>query len=50
MHICMYIYIYMYIRFKKSKIYIKTFSELLRYVNFGAVAACRVFACESYAV
>ena len=26
------------------------FSELLRYVNFGAVAACRVFECESYAI
>ena len=64
------IYIYIYILFKKSKIFIKTFktlvhvsitrsssgsfhcsllklqfktfSELLRYVNFDAVTACRV--------
>ena len=28
----------------------KIFGELLRYVNFGAVAACRVFVCESYVV
>ena len=69
------IYIYIYILFKKSKIYIKTlkkllhvsitrsssgsilssllnlkfktFSELLRYVNFGALVACHVFVCES---
>ena len=26
------------------------FSELIRYVNFGAVAACRVFVYESYTV
>ena len=31
------------------KLQFKTFSELLHYVNFGAVAACRVFVCESYA-
>ena len=33
-----------------ATVIIKTFSELLLYVNFGAVAACRVFVCESYAV
>ena len=33
-----------------AKVIIKTFSELLLYVNFGAVAAYRVFVCESYAV
>jgi len=32
------------------KLKFKTFSELLCYVNFGAVAACRVFVCELYAV
>ena len=32
------------------KLYFKTFNELLRYVNFSAVAACRVFVCESYTV
>ena len=31
------------------KLLFKTFSELLRYVNFGAVAACRVL-CVSRAV
>ena len=34
---------------KKTKKQFKTFSELLRYVNFGAVAACRVL-CVSRAV
>ena len=32
------------------KLQFKTLSDLLRYVNFGAVAACRVFVCESYGV
>ena len=32
------------------KLQFKTSSELVRYVNFGAVAARRVFVCESCAV
>jgi len=32
------------------ELYIKTISDLLRYINFGDVAACRVFVCASYTV
>ena len=36
--------------FSLIKLYTKTISDLLRYINFGDVAACRVFVCASYAV
>ena len=29
-------------------LYIKTISDLLRYITFGDVVACRVFVCASY--
>ena len=32
------------------KLCVKAISDLLRYINFGDVAPCRVFVCASYAV